>query len=95
MSLCPVSHRARSKGYLKVVNDEHYHIKGKFMLAFVIFWAYIASACMLIWYANIPEENIYFRIRNTERGGISVSFGDRAILPAVSGAALQATKRAI
>jgi hypothetical protein len=40
---------------------------GKFMLAFTIFWAYIGfSQYMLIWYANIPEETIYFRIRNTD-----------------------------
>jgi len=57
----------KKQGYLKVVNDEHYHIMGKFMLAFVIFWAYIGfSQYMLIWYANIPEETIYFRLRNTE-----------------------------
>ncbi len=57
----------KSKGYLKTVNVEHYHIMGKFMLAFTIFWAYIGfSQYMLIWYANIPEETIYFRIRNTE-----------------------------
>ena len=57
----------QSKGYLKVVTKEHYHIMGKFMLAFTIFWAYIGfSQYMLIWYANIPEETIYFRIRNTE-----------------------------
>jgi hypothetical protein len=57
----------KSQGYLKVVNDEHYHIMGKFMLAFTIFWAYIGfSQYMLIWYANIPEETIYFRLRNTE-----------------------------
>jgi hypothetical protein len=55
----------RSKGYLKPVTMEHYHIMGKFMLAFCIFWAYIGfSQYMLIWYANIPEETIYFRIRN-------------------------------
>jgi hypothetical protein len=55
----------KSKGYLKPVTLEHYHIMGKFMLAFVIFWAYIGfSQYMLIWYANIPEETIYFRIRN-------------------------------
>jgi hypothetical protein len=54
-------------GYLSVVNKEHYHIMGKFMLAFTIFWAYIGfDQYMLIWYANIPEETIYFRIRNTE-----------------------------
>jgi hypothetical protein len=56
----------KKKGYLQVVNQEHYHIMGKFMLAFTIFWAYIGySQYMLIWYANIPEETIYFRIRNT------------------------------
>jgi hypothetical protein len=52
-------------GYLKVVNDEHYHIMGKFMLAFTIFWAYIGfSQYMLIWYANVPEETVYYIIRN-------------------------------
>lgn len=57
----------RDKGYLKPVTLEHYHIMGKWMLAFTIFWAYIGFAqYMLIWYANIPEENIYFRVRNTE-----------------------------
>jgi hypothetical protein len=57
----------RERGYLKPVNMEHYHIMGKYMLAFTIFWAYIGySQYMLIWYSNIPEETIYFRIRNTE-----------------------------
>ncbi len=57
----------KKKGYLRVVTKEHYHIMGKWMLAFVVFWAYIGfSQYMLIWYANIPEETIYFRIRNTE-----------------------------
>ncbi len=57
----------RRAGYLKPVTIEHYHIMGKLMLAFTIFWAYIGfSQYMLIWYANIPEENVYFRIRNTE-----------------------------
>ena len=55
----------KSKGYLKPVSLEHYHIMGKFMLAFTIFWAYIGfSQYMLIWYANIPEETVYFRVRN-------------------------------
>jgi len=57
----------KKQGYLNVVNDEHYHIMGKFMLAFTIFWAYIGfDQYMLIWYANIPEETMYFRLRNTE-----------------------------
>jgi hypothetical protein len=56
----------RKAGYLRAVNEEHYHIMGKFMLAFTVFWAYIAySQYMLIWYANMPEESIYFKIRNT------------------------------
>lgn len=56
----------RKMGYLKPVTMEHYHIMGKFLLTFTIFWAYIGfSQYMLIWYANIPEETIYFRVRNT------------------------------
>jgi hypothetical protein len=56
----------KNRGYLNVVTLEHYHIMGKYMLAFVIFWAYIGfSQYMLIWYANVPEETIYFQIRNT------------------------------
>jgi len=55
-------------GYLKgVVTVEHYHIMGKWLLAFTVFWAYIGfSQYMLYWYANIPEETQYFLIRNTE-----------------------------
>jgi hypothetical protein len=58
----------RRAGYLKeIVTVEHYHIMGKWMLAFCIFWAYIGfSQYMLIWYANIPEETQYFLARNTE-----------------------------
>lgn len=56
----------QSLGYLKPVTEEHYHIMGKFLLAFTIFWAYIGfSQYMLITYANIDEETIYFRLRNT------------------------------
>jgi hypothetical protein len=55
----------KSKGYLQNVTKEHYHIMGKLMLAFCIFWAYIGfSQYMLIWYANIPEETEYFIRRN-------------------------------
>lgn len=57
----------RSAGYFKgVVTIEHYHIMGKLMLAFTVFWAYIGfSQYMLMWYANIPEETVYFLRRNT------------------------------
>ena len=58
----------RKAGYLKnVVTMEHYHIMGKWMFAFCVFWAYIGfGQYMLIWYANIPEETQYFLTRNTE-----------------------------
>jgi len=58
----------RRAGYLEgIVTLEHYHIMGKLMFAFTVFWAYIAfSQYMLIWYANIPEETIWFLRRNTE-----------------------------
>ena len=58
----------RKAGYLsETVTIEHYHIMGKWMLAFVVFWAYIGfGQYMLIWYANIPEETEYFIRRNTE-----------------------------
>lgn len=51
----------KSKGYMEVVSDEVIHDLGKFMFAFSIFWAYIwLSQFLLIWYANISEEGIYF-----------------------------------
>jgi hypothetical protein len=57
----------KTQGYLKEVNLEHYHVMGKLMLAFCVFWAYIGfSQYMLMWYANMPEETSYFIRRNTE-----------------------------
>lgn len=43
------------------VDENHMHDLGKFMFAFTVFWAYIAySQYMLIWYANMPEETMFF-----------------------------------
>jgi uncharacterized membrane protein YjjB (DUF3815 family) len=48
----------------KIVTIEHYHDLGKYVWAFTIFWAYIGfSQYMLIWYANIPEETIWYGYR--------------------------------
>jgi len=51
----------KEAGYLKVVNSNHLHDLGKFVFAFSIFWTYIwFSQFLLIYYANIPEETVYF-----------------------------------
>jgi hypothetical protein len=57
----------RKTGHLNhIVSEEHFHIMGKLMHAFIIFWAYICfSQYFLIWYANIPEETQFYGIRNT------------------------------
>ena len=47
------------------MNANHYHSLGKYMLAFVAFWAYMAfSQYMLIWIANLPEEVPWYLARN-------------------------------
>lgn len=52
----------RRAGYLTdVISSEHYHDLGKLMFAFTVFWTYIAfSQYFLIWYANLPEETLWF-----------------------------------
>ena len=50
----------------KLMNENHLHDLGKFLFGFTVFWAYIAfSQYMLIWYANLPEEAIYYLPRST------------------------------
>ncbi|MBB4078247.1 hypothetical protein GGR28_000848 [Lewinella aquimaris] len=54
----------KSRGYYLGVNEEHFHDLGKYLFAISIFWTYLwFSQYMLIWYANIGEETIYFRER--------------------------------
>lgn len=54
----------KNQDYLEYVSEEHLHDLGKFMFAFSVFWTYLwYSQFMLIWYANIPEETIYFKPR--------------------------------
>lgn len=55
----------RSRGLLQEeITTEHLQDLGKFMLAFTIFWTYIAfSQYMLYWYGNLPEEIRWFHVR--------------------------------
>ncbi|MCC6214974.1 MAG: quinol:cytochrome C oxidoreductase [Polyangiaceae bacterium] len=49
---------------VKSVSVHHFHDIGKMMFAFTVFWAYIAfSQYMLIWYANVPEETVWYQER--------------------------------
>ena len=54
----------KSKGYLQFVNNSHIHDLAKFMFGISIFWTYLWFAqFMLIWYANMPEEAVYYVTR--------------------------------
>ena len=51
----------KDKGLMGYVNENHLHDLGKFMFAFSIFWTYVwFEQFLLIYYANLPEETIYF-----------------------------------
>jgi hypothetical protein len=47
-----------------VISADHLHDIGKFLFAFTAFWAYIGfSQFFLMWYANLPEETIWYKTR--------------------------------
>lgn len=53
----------RLPGFL---NENHLHSLGKMVFASTGFWAYIYFCQhMLIWYANVPEETVYFLKRSS------------------------------
>lgn len=55
----------QKRGYLKgAITTEHYHDLGKLLFAFMVFWTYTSfSQYMLIWYANVPEETLWYAHR--------------------------------
>jgi hypothetical protein len=56
----------RRAGILKnSITKEHYHDLGKWLFALTAFYTYMAfSQYLLIWYANLPEETIWYRHRS-------------------------------
>lgn len=61
----------RQAGRLDGVGERELHNLGKLLFGFTMFWAYIwYCQYMLIWYANISEETVYFARRTA--GGWSV-----------------------
>jgi hypothetical protein len=63
--LSVVSVAMRRAGLLATaITAEHLHDVGKLLFGFTAFWAYIAfSQFLLIWYANMPEETIWYKAR--------------------------------
>ncbi len=51
----------RKQGYLGWVTENHLHNLGQLIFGFSVFWTYLWFAqFLLIYYANLPEEAVYF-----------------------------------
>jgi hypothetical protein len=54
----------RDRGRLPEIHRDHLYNLGGFLFAFTVFWSYIGFAqYMLIWYANLPEEVVWYQAR--------------------------------
>ena len=57
----------KRQGVLPEFNDNHLHDLTKFMFGFSLLWGYLwLCQFLLIWYANIPEESVYFQQRQIQ-----------------------------
>jgi hypothetical protein len=51
----------KEKGYFSWLTEDHLHNMGLYMFAFSVFWTYVwFFQFLLTYYANIPEETVYF-----------------------------------
>jgi hypothetical protein len=66
---------ARYEPFAGYVTSNHFHDLGKLLLAFVMFWAYVAfSQYLIIWAGNLPEEiPWYLRRLNGGWGWVGVA----------------------
>jgi NNP family nitrate/nitrite transporter-like MFS transporter len=65
----------RGRGLLPEVNENHLHNLGKLVFGFSTFWAYIwLCQYLLIYYANLPEETIYYLRRMQTPGWKTLFF---------------------
>ncbi|WP_243317526.1 hypothetical protein [Geothrix paludis] len=54
----------QDQGRLEGVRGDHLYNLGGFLFAFTVFWSYIGFAqYMLMWYANLPDEVIWYKVR--------------------------------
>jgi hypothetical protein len=54
----------KKTGRKDIIRTDHFHDAGKLLFGHNVFWTYIGfSQFFLIWYANIPEETLFFAHR--------------------------------
>lgn len=54
----------QARNRLVGVRGDHLYNLGGFLFAFTVFWSYIGFAqYMLMWYANLPDEVVYYKVR--------------------------------
>lgn len=57
-----------------LITENHLHDVAKYMMSFTVFYAYIGfSQFLLIWYANLPEETIFY-LNRSQGAWLFVSF---------------------
>lgn len=61
----------RKRGRLAEIKPDHLYNLGGFLFAFIVFWSYIGFAqYLLMWYANIPEEVLWYKERLSGGWGV-------------------------